>query len=156
MQYEQLHISTHTLSPIQQELVARDIQKRGLEAVRTEIAQAPRETIHRDENGDCYFIPTVKLAIEVIIDKATIESDPLADFIFNTIEQVEAKGGYIPNQIVLTDRQGIKRKQSETNYLDSCGTRYYWLDEENRHQVRVSAKIKKEKALMEYIKRLKQ
>lgn len=116
------------LHPIEKELVIREIQKRGKTSMLQEIEkpQVVKNLANPDacEPHFCEISPA--LYIQALFHKNAVEKDSLAKTIFQTIEQIEAKDGYIPEAM-----------QQGEDYIDatnrfSFSTYYYWLEENGK------------------------
>jgi hypothetical protein len=138
------------LSAIEKMLVQREIQRRGVEAVRQEIYNAGDPEKISKWRHYVVRVPTV-LRIDMIFKKEDIQADSLAKNIFEEIQKIESASGYIPKSIITEDQYAVT-VISPTNFIGS-NTRYYWLEENSARipAVRVKAKLTNKSELKDIV-----
>jgi hypothetical protein len=143
-----------TLHPIEKELVICEIQERGKSAILKEIAMAT--SMHAATNTNCeepvFFTTATILQIQRRFHEKDVAENPLTKMVFETIERIEKKDGYIPKAI---DRG--EEYIYATNYF-SLNTRYYWLKGNGGRRsstVRVEANLTNKAALQELVESYK-
>lgn len=110
------------LSLLEKQLIQKKIKKHGPEKLRTKIDPHPNTIINANLNPEKLAIV---FTLAEIFYRKEAATNPWVEKIFNTIEKIEKKSGYIPNSITKNLRNGYKVTHA-TNYVGPY-TRYYRL-----------------------------
>ena len=143
------------LNDIQKQLVARTIQKRGLDSVLQEIEKTASPQLIPGDWGDEERY-SIALEIKDIFHKNEVATDSLAHDIFGAIAENEKDDGYIPSSIE-KEMFGALMIKMPNNSLGS-NTRYYWLEKDGKlctDAVRVEAHLINKVTLLELINNYK-
>jgi hypothetical protein len=136
-----------SLHSITEGLVLRDISRRGKAAVLRDIMNA-RDSHYVDHERCMYEEVPVVLHIGTMFHKKDRAEDLLTKNIFESIEQVEAKNGYIPDHTEVGRGSAVM----PTNFLGG-EIRYYWLEKNGKRlpAVRIDAQLTDKIALQKIV-----
>jgi hypothetical protein len=127
-------------SSLVKDLVLLDISRRGKPAVLRDIMNA-RDPRYIDYDRCMYEVPVV-LRIDAMFHKKDSATDQLTKNIFESIEEREARSGYIPGHIEKRTKNAFYVTMP-TNSLGN-GIRYFWLEKNGNIVIYASATYRKQ------------